>query len=82
MTEPVLEVSGLQTHFFTRAGVAKAVDNVNERIAPAVEGFETFDDLVARGVLVRSGGPTEPPEEPATTREPAADPGASLIDLL
>lgn len=49
---------------------------------PAVEGFETFDDLVARGVLVRSGGPTESAEEPATTREPATDPGASLIDLL
>jgi peptide/nickel transport system ATP-binding protein len=29
MTEPVLEVRGLQTHFFTRGGVAKAVDGVD-----------------------------------------------------
>ncbi|MFP4126034.1 MAG: ABC transporter ATP-binding protein [Alphaproteobacteria bacterium] len=29
MTETVLEVRGLQTHFFTRAGVAKAVDGID-----------------------------------------------------
>jgi peptide/nickel transport system ATP-binding protein len=29
MSEPVLEVRGLRTHFFTRAGVAKAVDGVD-----------------------------------------------------
>lgn len=26
---PLLQVSGLKTHFFTRAGVIKAVDGVN-----------------------------------------------------
>jgi len=29
MTEPVLEVEGLRTHFFTKAGVVKAVDDVS-----------------------------------------------------
>jgi peptide/nickel transport system ATP-binding protein len=29
MTEPLLQVVGLSTHFFTRAGVAKAVDDVS-----------------------------------------------------
>src|SRR5258708_7459880 len=29
MAEPVLEVDGLRTYFFTRAGVAKAVDDVS-----------------------------------------------------
>jgi ABC-type dipeptide/oligopeptide/nickel transport system ATPase component len=29
MTGPLLQVSGLATHFFTRAGVAKAVDGVD-----------------------------------------------------
>ena len=30
--EPVLEVAGLATHFFTHAGVLKAVDGVDLRI--------------------------------------------------
>ncbi|MFM7611300.1 MAG: methionine ABC transporter ATP-binding protein, partial [Alphaproteobacteria bacterium] len=29
MTAPTLEVRDLQTHFFTRAGVVKAVDGVS-----------------------------------------------------
>ena len=29
LTEPVLEVDGLRTHFFTKAGVVKAVDDVS-----------------------------------------------------
>ena len=29
ITEPVLEVEGLRTHFFTKAGVVKAVDDVS-----------------------------------------------------
>jgi ABC-type dipeptide/oligopeptide/nickel transport system ATPase component len=29
MSEPVLEIRGLKTHFYTRRGVAKAVDGVN-----------------------------------------------------
>ena len=29
MTPPLLEVEGLRTHFFTRAGVVKAVDDVS-----------------------------------------------------
>ena len=29
ITEPVLEVDGLRTHFFTKAGVVKAVDDVS-----------------------------------------------------
>jgi hypothetical protein len=27
--EPILEISGLRTHFFTRDGVVKAVDGVD-----------------------------------------------------
>ncbi|MFI4902226.1 MAG: ATP-binding cassette domain-containing protein, partial [Burkholderiales bacterium] len=30
---PLLEVRGLRTHFFTRAGVAKAVDDVSFTLA-------------------------------------------------
>lgn len=33
MTEPLLTVSGLRTHFFTRAGVLKAVDDVSFEVA-------------------------------------------------
>jgi len=33
MTEPILTVSGLRTHFFTRAGVVKAVDDVSFEVA-------------------------------------------------
>jgi peptide/nickel transport system ATP-binding protein len=33
MTPPLLEVSGLKTHFFTRAGVVKAVDDVSFTVA-------------------------------------------------
>src|SRR5476649_1422836 len=29
LTEPVLEVDGLRTYFFTKAGVVKAVDDVS-----------------------------------------------------
>ena len=34
MTAPVLEVSNLATHFFTKAGVVKAVDGVSFWLAP------------------------------------------------
>ena len=34
LTEPVLEVDGLRTHFFTKAGVFKAVDDVSFAIEP------------------------------------------------
>jgi peptide/nickel transport system ATP-binding protein len=34
MTTPALEVTDLQTHFFTRDGVAKAVDGVSFRVMP------------------------------------------------
>ncbi|WP_137128191.1 ABC transporter ATP-binding protein [Roseomonas sp. HF4] len=34
MTAPLLEVTDLRTHFFTRAGVAKAVDGVSFSLAP------------------------------------------------
>jgi len=33
MTKPLLEVKGLRTHFFTRAGVVKAVDDVSFTVA-------------------------------------------------
>jgi len=33
MSGPVLEVSGLATHFFTREGVVKAVDGVDLSVA-------------------------------------------------
>ena len=33
MTAPVLEVEDLATHFFTRAGIAKAVDGVSFSLA-------------------------------------------------
>ena len=33
MATPVLEVDRLQTHFFTRAGVVKAVDDVSFSVA-------------------------------------------------
>ncbi len=33
MTEPVIEVDGLRMHFFTKAGVVKAVDDVSFRVA-------------------------------------------------
>jgi peptide/nickel transport system ATP-binding protein len=33
MSEPLLAVSGLRTHFFTRAGVVKAVDDVSFEVA-------------------------------------------------
>ena len=33
MSEPLLEVSGLSTHFFTRAGVVKAVEDVSFSLA-------------------------------------------------
>ena len=33
MSEPLLTVSGLRTHFFTRAGVVKAVDDVSFEVA-------------------------------------------------
>jgi peptide/nickel transport system ATP-binding protein len=33
MTDPVLVVEGLRTHFFTRSGVVKAVDDVSFRLA-------------------------------------------------
>jgi len=33
MTNPVLAVDGLRTHFFTKAGVVKAVDDVSFRVA-------------------------------------------------
>jgi peptide/nickel transport system ATP-binding protein len=32
MTTPVLEVSGLKTHFFTRAGTVKSVDGISFRV--------------------------------------------------
>lgn len=32
-TPPTLEVSGLRTHFFTKAGVVKAVDGVSFAVA-------------------------------------------------
>ena len=31
---PLLEARGLQTHFFTRAGVVKAVNDVNFQVMP------------------------------------------------
>jgi peptide/nickel transport system ATP-binding protein len=31
---PLLQVSGLKTHFFTRAGVVKAVDGVDLQLGP------------------------------------------------
>jgi peptide/nickel transport system ATP-binding protein len=34
MSGPLLEVAGLRTHFFTRAGVVKAVDDVSFTVAP------------------------------------------------
>lgn len=34
ITTPVLEVNGLKTHFFTHAGVVKAVDGVDLSVAP------------------------------------------------
>ena len=34
MTQPTLEVRGLKTHFFTRAGAVKAVDGVDFAVAP------------------------------------------------
>ncbi|MBI1188645.1 MAG: ATP-binding cassette domain-containing protein [Alphaproteobacteria bacterium] len=34
MNAPLLEVEGLRTHFFTRAGVVKAVDGVSFALAP------------------------------------------------
>ena len=34
MTEPVLKVEDLRTHFFTRQGVVKAVDGVSFEVAP------------------------------------------------
>ena len=34
MTDPVLSVQNLRTHFFTRAGVVKAVDDVSFDLAP------------------------------------------------
>ncbi|NNK17049.1 MAG: ABC transporter ATP-binding protein [Sulfitobacter sp.] len=34
MTDPVLSVQNLRTHFFTRAGVVKAVDDVSFELAP------------------------------------------------
>src|SRR5438874_6359633 len=34
MTTPLLDIRGLRTHFFTEAGVAKAVDGVNLTINP------------------------------------------------
>ncbi len=33
MTEPLLEVAGLRTHFFTKAGVVKAVDDLSFTVA-------------------------------------------------
>ncbi len=33
-TEPILEISGLRTHFFTRDGVVKAVDGVDLEVYP------------------------------------------------
>ena len=33
MSAPLLTVSGLRTHFFTRAGVVKAVDDVSFEVA-------------------------------------------------
>ncbi|HBI28278.1 MAG TPA: methionine ABC transporter ATP-binding protein, partial [Deltaproteobacteria bacterium] len=34
MSQATLEVRNLQTHFFTRAGVAKAVEGVGFTVAP------------------------------------------------
>ena len=34
MTEPILKVEDLRTHFFTRQGVVKAVDGVSFEVAP------------------------------------------------
>ena len=34
MTTPLLDIRGLRTHFFTEAGVAKAVDGVDLSICP------------------------------------------------
>jgi superfamily I DNA/RNA helicase len=68
----------------TRATSWVWMGTLADEALPSVEGFEVLDDLVARGVLVRSGGPLKSSEPSMTTPSPATDPaaGASLIDLL
>lgn len=51
---------------------------------PTVEGFDAFDDLVARGVIVRSGTAQAPSASPSSAGATPASAGGrpSIIDLL
>lgn len=51
---------------------------------PGVAGFETFDELVDRGIVVRSGGDVTSSADrpPDTTPTGDVDPPTSMLDLL
>jgi len=51
MSPPLLDVQDLATHFFTRAGVVKAVDGVSFRLAAG--------EVLVRLVETKGGGPRE-----------------------
>ena len=44
--QPTIEVRNLRTHFFTKAGVVKAVDDVSFYVMPGEFQLNVIDDVL------------------------------------